>query len=141
MIRALQNADIHRVAEIWLHTNIKAHYFIPAQYWKEKAEIVKDMMLQAEVCLYEDEQNIQGFIGVQGEYIAGIFVAPEMQSHGIGTRLLQYIKERKPALVLKVYQKNSRALSFYQREGFAIQCAETDTSTGEKEYVMKWMQK
>ena len=32
MIRELRKADIHKVADIWLHTNIKAHYFIPAQY-------------------------------------------------------------------------------------------------------------
>lgn len=32
MIRALQEADIERVAEIWLDSNLKAHHFIPAQY-------------------------------------------------------------------------------------------------------------
>lgn len=34
MIRELGKADINRVTDIWLRTNIKAHYFIPAQYWK-----------------------------------------------------------------------------------------------------------
>ena len=33
MIRSLQNIDIDQVAEIWLHTNIEAHDFIPKQYW------------------------------------------------------------------------------------------------------------
>ena len=33
MIRALQKADINRVTDIWLDTNLKAHDFIPAQYW------------------------------------------------------------------------------------------------------------
>lgn len=31
MIRELQRADINRVAEIWLNTNLKAHDFIPVQ--------------------------------------------------------------------------------------------------------------
>lgn len=38
MIRKLQKADINRVADIWLDTNLKAHYFIPAQYWKNNFE-------------------------------------------------------------------------------------------------------
>ena len=36
MIRKLQKADINRVANIWLDTNLKAHYFISEQYWKEE---------------------------------------------------------------------------------------------------------
>ena len=32
MIRELRKADINKVAEIWLNTNIKAHDFIPAQF-------------------------------------------------------------------------------------------------------------
>ena len=32
MIRELRKADVNIVADIWLDTNIKAHYFIPAQY-------------------------------------------------------------------------------------------------------------
>ena len=32
MIRKLQNADIDRVADIWLDANLKAHSFISPQY-------------------------------------------------------------------------------------------------------------
>ena len=34
MIRKLLNGDIDRVADIWLKTNLKAHYSISNQYWK-----------------------------------------------------------------------------------------------------------
>ena len=43
--------------------------------------------------------------------------------------------------VLNVYQKNTRAISFYQREGFEIQNSGLDPATGEKEYVMVWQWK
>lgn len=75
------------------------------------------------------------------EYIEGIFVADEMQSCGIGKLLLDYIKDKKVRLQLNVYQKNARAISFYQREGFIIQCEGLDEATGEKEYTMLWKQK
>ena len=73
--------------------------------------------------------------------IHGIFVSDEMQSCGIGKLLLDYIKNKKLRLRLNVYQKNTRALSFYQREGFDIQCEGSDAATGEKEYTMLWQQK
>ena len=67
------------------------------------------------------------------EKIEGIFVSDEMQSCGIGKLLLDYVKDKKVSLRLNVYQKNARAISFYQREGFIIQCEGLDEATGEKE--------
>ena len=138
MIRKLRKTDINRVADIWLKTNLKAHSFISEQYWISNYEFVKEMLPQAEVYVYEDDKMIQGFIGVSDEYIEGIFVSDEMQSCGIGKMLLDYIKDKKDKLQLKVYQKNVRAMSFYQREGFTIQSEEMDEFTREKEYVMNW---
>ncbi len=141
MIRSLQKADINRVADIWLDTNLKAHSFISAQYWESNYELVKEMLSQAEVYVYEDGQKIQGFIGLSDKYIEGIFVSEKMQSQGIGKLLLNYIKDRKDVLHLNVYQKNIRAIHFYQREGFEIQCEGLDEATGEKDYVMIWQRK
>lgn len=141
MIRELRKVDINKVAEIWLDTNIKTHYFISAQYWKSNFELVKELLLQATVYVYEDKQEIQGFIGLSNEYIEGIFVSAEMQSQGIGKILLNYVKGKRNKLILNVYQKNTRAISFYKREGFEIQYSGLDEATGEKDYVMAWQQK
>ena len=141
MNRELRKVDINKVAEIWLDTNIKTHYFISAQYWKSNFELVKELLLQATVYVYEDKQEIQGFIGLSNEYIEGIFVSAEMQSQGIGKILLNYVKGKRNKLILNVYQKNTRAISFYQREGFEIQYSGLDEATGEKDYVMAWQQK
>ena len=141
MIRKLQKTDVIKVADIWLDSNIKAHDFIPAQYWKSNFELVKQLLLQATVYVYEDNQKIQGFIGMNEEYIEGLFVLNEMQSQGIGKILLNYAKGKRNKLFLNVYQKNTRAISFYQREGFEVQCSGLDEATGEKDYVMTWQQK
>ena len=141
MIRKMQNIDINRVADIWLKTNLKAHDFIPEQYWTSNYELVKEMVSQSEVYVFEADKMIQGFVGLNDEYIEGIFVAEEMQSCGIGKLLLDYIKDKKVRLQLNVYQKNTRAISFYQREGFIIQCEGLDEATGEKENTMLWKQK
>ena len=113
-------------------TNRKAHYFISNQHWKSNYELVKEMMSQYEVYVFEADKMIQGFVGLNDKYIEGIFVSDEMQSCGIGKLLLDYIKNKKVSLRLNVYQKNARAISFYQREGFIIQCEGLDEATGEK---------
>ena len=142
MIRELQKADINKVTDIWLYTNVTAHSFISSQYWQNNFGLVKELLLQATVYVYEQNQEIQGFIGLNEEYIEGIFVSNEMQSHGIGKALLNYTKKNKRnKLFLNVYQKNIRAIAFYQREGFEIQYSGFDEATKEKEYVMKWQQK
>ena len=141
MVRKLQRDDINKVGDIWLDTNIKAHDFIPAQYWKSNFKSVKEALSQAEVYVYEYDTEIQGFIGLNDEYVEGLFVFSEMQSQGIGKILLDYAKNKRSKLLLNVYQKNTRAISFYQREGFEIQHSGLDEATGEKDYVMAWQQK
>ena len=141
MIRVLKKADIERVVDIWLDTNLKAHYFIPGQYWKNNIDLVKEMLPQAEVYVYENDCQIEGFIGLNDEYVEGIFVSGEMQTQGIGKILLNYAKDKRNKLYLNVYQKSARAISFYKREGFEIQHSGLDEATGEKDYVMTWQHK
>ena len=141
MIRKLREADIAAVAGLWLDTNLKAHGFVPAEYWRSNYEPVKAMLPEAEVYVYENAGETAAFIGMNGEYIEGIFVLNEMQSRGIGKLLLDYVKDKRPELRLNVYQKNPRAVAFYQREGFKIQSEGVDEATGEKDYTMLWRRK
>lgn len=66
---------------------------------------MKELLLQTTVYVYEDNQGIWGFIGLNDEYVEGIFVSDEMQSHGIGKALLNYAKDKRSKLLLNVYQK------------------------------------
>ena len=141
MIREFQKSDIEKVADIWLDTNLKAHDFISSQYWLSNFQTVKEMLLQAEIYIFEKENEVQGFIGLSENYIAGIFVQSQFQTKGIGKQLMDFVKDRKKELSLSVYQKNIRTVKFYQRENFEIRCENTDENTGEKEYLMVWSRK
>ena len=92
-----------------------------------------------------------------------ISLLKEYRNYGIGTELMKqmlmklklegykqaslavqkmnYAKDKRNKLLLNVYQKNARAISFYKREGFEIQHSGLDEATGEKDYVMAWQQK
>ena len=51
---------------------------------------MKEMVSQSEVYVFEVDKMIQGFVGLNNEYIEGIFVSDEMQSCGIGKLLLDF---------------------------------------------------
>ena len=82
---------------------------MPVDVYKRQ-ELVKEMMSQSEVYVFEVDKMIQGFVGLNNEYIEGIFVSEEMQSCGIGKLLLNYIKDKKDRLQLNVYQKNEMCI-------------------------------
>lgn len=143
MIRRLQENDLDRVVQIWLEANLQAHNFISEDYWRGNREVVRKMLAEAELYVYEDDtaQEIQGFLGLIEDYIGGIFVDGCVRSRGIGKQLMDYVKFRKPQLTLRVYVKNTRAVQFYQREDFLMVSEGTDEETGEKEYTMIWKKK
>lgn len=140
MIRKFETQDLGTVMQIWLHGNLNAHAFIAASFWRGHFEMVRDLLLQAELYVHENEapRQIDGFIGLTENHIEGIFVAKSARSKGIGRALLGYAKSRKPRLTLSVYQKNERALAFYQREQFTVQSEGIDEDTNEADIQMLW---
>jgi putative acetyltransferase len=138
MIRKFEINELETVMEIWLDTNINTHDFINTSYWKENYNLVKEMLPDAIIFVYEDNNQIQGFIGLMGNYIAGIFINSNSQSKGIGKALLNYVKEYNSELLLQVYKKNLRAVNFYLREDFVVSKEQIDENTNEVELVMSW---
>ena len=140
MIRKFETQDLDTVMQIWLHGNLDAHPFIPASFWTDHFETVRDMLPQAELYVHENEdtRQIDGFIGLTENHIEGIFVAKAARSKGVGKALLDHVKPLKPRLTLGVYQKNERALAFYRREQFAVHSEGIDEDTNEAEIQMLW---
>ena len=120
----------------------EAQQFLPASYFAEKAETVRDEIQTGDVYVIGGEtdgaENVLGFIGLQDDCIAGFFIDRAFQSQGLGKRLLDFVKERYGSLKLDVFAKNEGAVRFYTREGFTIQSSATDPETGEQIYTMAW---
>lgn len=138
MIRKFEKNDINDVMEIWKNENIKAHQFIPNEYWESNYSNVKEALLNAEIYVYIIEENILGFIGLDQNYIEGIFIDTNNQCNGIGTSLLNKVKENRNTLTLSVYKKNINAIKFYKKNGFIIKSKNIDKNTNEIEYLMIW---
>ena len=124
--------------QIWKNENIKAHKFISKEYWENNYSYVKEILPNAEIYVYVIEENIVGFVGVNQNYIEGIFVDINNQYNGIGTLLLNKVKENKTNLILNVYKKNKKAINFYKKNNFIITSESIDKNTNEIEYTMTW---
>lgn len=138
MIRKFEMKDTKRVMQIWLDVNIEVHNFVPGDYWLSNYQSVQEQLLQADIYVYEQDEEIQGFVGMMDDYLAGIFVDKKCRSMGIGKELLECVKQNYPAFSLNVYQKNRRAVDFYLREGLSILSNGIDEDTSEADYTMVW---
>lgn len=138
MIRKFEKNDIDVIMQIWKDENIKAHKFIPKQYWENNYNFVKEVLPNAEVYVYVRKEKIVGFVGLDNDYIEGIFVDTNNQYNGIGTSLLNKVKESRNSLTLSVYKKNINAINFYKKNDFVIASENIDKNTGEIEYTMTW---
>lgn len=138
MIRRFEKNDINAVMQIWKHENIKAHSFISKEYWENNYNYVKEILPNAEIYVYILNEGIVGFIGLNENYIEGIFVDTSTQRHGVGTSLLNKAKENRNDLTLSVYKKNRNAINFYKKNGFVVTSENIDSDTDEIEYTMTW---
>ncbi len=138
MIRKFEKNDLHDVMQIWKNENIKSHKFIPKKYWETHYNYVKDILPNAEIYVYLLRETIVGFIGLNQNYIEGIFVDTNHQYKGIGTALLNKAKENRNQLTLSVYKKNKNAIHFYKKNGFVLGKESLDKHTNEIEYSMTW---
>lgn len=138
MIRKFEKNDINTIMKIWKNENIRTHKFISKEYWKNNYKYVKDILPNADIYVYVLHEHIVGFVGLNNNYIEGIFVDINNQHNGIGTALLDRIKEDRESLTLSVYKKNVNAIKFYEKNNFIITSENIDKNTNEIEYTMTW---
>ncbi|MDT2639465.1 GNAT family N-acetyltransferase [Enterococcus dongliensis] len=140
LIEHLDSSDLETISQIWLMSNLDTHDFIEKEYWLNNYSFVKKAFSSATIYVYYSDNKIVGFLGIINEYIAGIFILQDYRSLGIGTQLLKTIQSTHTKLTLDVYQKNTLALKFYQKNGFHIQQEKLDIQTEEIEYFLEWHQ-
>ena len=67
-----------------------------------------------------DDGAVKGVIQIENQEICKLFVEPVLQGNCIGSNLLTYAIENYNANTLWALEKNSRAIHFYERHGFAV---------------------
>ena len=139
MIRKIQECDIEEVLEIWIKASIAAHDFIDSGYWISELSNMRTIYIpNSETYVYENQHGICGFFSLHENQLAAIFVKPNQQGKGIGTKLLQKAKQLRKNLRLAVYKENSKSILFYEKAGFRFVEEQKDRNTGHPEIILQW---
>ena len=143
-IRQATPADVARVAEIEIF-NYRLYFYPIFQndwfYFDEKQVPKKMKRYETEKGLLEntfvyDDGVVKGFIQLDGNKVAKLFVEPVLQGHGIGAKLLEFAVTEKQANHLWALEKNERAIRFYERHGFHV-TEEKELEEGTTEYLVR----
>ena len=141
MIRPMMPDDIEAVGLVWLTSSLVAHDFVPEEFWRADLKAMVTELLpypNTKGYVHEEAGSIDGFISLGGDEVGCLFVMPDRQGRGIGSALLDHVKQQHAKLSLHVYEKNALARHFYESREFRITGESVCEFTGCDEYSMKW---
>ncbi len=141
IIRKFQDFDLKKVLRLWYEGNLEAHDFIDQEYWDRNLSYVKRVIPEVEVYVYEINGQVVGFVGIDEGYIAGLFVDKEFRGCGVGSKLMDYVKERYDFFTLHVFENNYGAVTFYENRGLLKKEESVHEDLGEVEYLMYYRKK
>lgn len=141
IIRKFNDFDLKRVMRIWYEGNLESHDFVDKNYWEKNFGFVKRSLPESEVYVYEIDGYVVGFVGIDEGYIAGLFVDKEYRGVGIGTKLIEYVKELYDFFTLHVFENNYGAVTFYENRGLIKKEESVHEDLGEVEYLMYYRRK
>lgn len=120
-IRPGQRDDFNTLIHIW-EASVKAtHSFLTAKDIAElKPQVLALYLPLVDIFVYEQEQQIFGFIGLNVQKIEMLFIDPAQRGKGIGKQLLVYAIQHQGATEVDVNEQNPQALGFYKHMGFKI---------------------
>jgi putative acetyltransferase len=142
-LRPYAPADEDTAIELWRRT--WAHHFphidfnARVAWWRERWR--QELIPVAHVVLAEIDGKLAGFVTVDPKtmYLDQIVVAPEHWGSDIARALLEEAKRLSPdGLDLLVNKDNTRAIRFYEKNGFAYTGEDKNPVSGVPVNRMRW---
>lgn len=140
MIRPLEpTKDMDRVADIWLNEITRVYNFVPEpeKFWRKRLDEMKEVTRTAEGYVYEEDGLIKAFVTVKDHYIWDMVVDSQYKRTGIGTALLNFLKERKTSLALGIYEGHRVGIEFFEKRGF-VKAGVYESPEGHHKVEMIW---
>src|SRR5215472_15779831 len=121
VIRSARSDDAEAIADVHHDSRREAMPWLPVLHSREEAIIyfVGHVLVHEEVLVAEVNEQVVGFIALEGDHVDHLYIAPLFQGRGIGDKLLAMAKGLRPSgLTLWTFQRNARARRFYEARGF-----------------------
>ena len=142
MIRKAEPKDISRIAEILVFTKRMKYrsIFHNDEYSFNGLQVVKvadefkDPEHLDKVWVYDDG-IVKGMIHLEGKEIAELYVDYFFWKEGIGSKLIEFAKEKFDVKSVWTLEKNGDALRFYEAHGFKLN-GKRQLEEGTPEYIV-----
>ena len=117
--------------ELWEASVRATHLFLTDENILELKDIIvsQNVFDLVDVYVARNGQNrIVGMMGLHGDELAMLFVAPDYIGKGVGQMLMQFALSQHQIRKVEVNEQNPKAISFYEKFGFKkISRTETDS--------------
>ena len=142
MIRKAEQKDISRIAEILVFTKRMKYrsIFHNDEYSFNELQVVKvadefnDPELLDKVWVYDDG-IVKGMIYPDGKEIVELYVDYFFWKEGIGSKLVEFAKEKFDVKFVWTLEKNEDAIRFYEAHGFKFN-GKRQLEEGTPEYIV-----
>ena len=120
-IRPARPDDLPHLLALWRQSVTASHTFLTAQDIDALEPVVRDQALvHLEVWVWCAEgDKPAGFMGLDGNKLEALFIAPDWQGQGGGKHLLAHARQRHGPLLVDVNEQNPAAIAFYLANGFS----------------------
>ena len=122
ILKNISERDMDNILEVWESAVRATHDFLSEEdiislipEVKKGINYVSDL-----VCLRDNNNLIQGFMGVHDNKIEMLFVNNSYRGKGLGKRLIIYAIETLDIKYVDVNEQNTQGVGFYKHMGFDI---------------------
>lgn len=133
IIRQADRGDADAVARVFRQSRLFHLPYLPDLHTPEedRAYLADVVFRKCEVWVATQDEEVVGFCAFRQEWVDHLYLLPKVTGRGIGGMLLGQAKMQSDLLQLWVFQRNLRAIEFYERQGFS-RIRETDGSDCEE---------
>ena len=120
-VRRARRDDADAIADVFLASFAATYQFPLAHRAEDVRRWIPEVLLPNEdVWVVTDtDEAVVAMMALSSEMVDHLYVAPAWIGRGIGSRLIELAKSRRPGgLDLYTFQVNARARRFYERHGF-----------------------
>jgi putative acetyltransferase len=122
-IRAATADDREAMFEVWWQSVTATHDFVADEDLQALRPMVREYLASSEPTFHvleTTEGDMAGFIGLSGNHVDALFLAPAQRGLGGGTALLAHAGTLLGELTVDVNEQNTSACRFYAARGFVV---------------------
>jgi ribosomal protein S18 acetylase RimI-like enzyme len=143
IIRPARSDEYDEVARVWMNSWASVGIEDTSGSLLEKLRARVRMEIEKGWSLYvaDDDGRLAAMLAIHVAdcYLDQLFVAPDYQGNSLGRRLLAFTRLQLPNEIwLRCVRENEKAWRWYEREGFAFEKEQIDSTSGRVMKYYRW---